>query len=643
MEPKPGAHRGLKWLLLSILLVAGGWILIHRIVPYVRFMPIFRADPVPAIMADQKKLAALEVPVWKTRVAICPFTDADGQFTTDTLAIYVPTLYQSIWASGRMLDTVDEALTLQTAASKRLLFPGEPLAELQKGMFAQALGCTSFFTAQIYNKGADTVARLEYHPEIARDSAGESADALEVELISVPSGQETLLPGKIALAILRKVVPHKVNKAVEASCARPAASSMQSMREAFALEKSFFCDPEWEEVGRSARALLEREPDMDYIRPLYYSCQGEMDLKACVDELKVWTEQHPDNVRVQAVYAAQLMASDKAVEALHLLMPLLEKDPGNWRARWVAVRCVRAKSGIKDAYPLYEDLLKMAPDNAWALAILGEADIELAWEWRGSGWARTVTSEGWNKFYEYLKVAETHLGRCVELSPSHAPAYAGLIRAGMGLGRKYPEIHAIFVRGAHANPDGIETYRAMQQFLMPRWSGSLKEEREFWAEFDSFPIRNPNIFLLPVDYHYTEAGTAKNTKTVQQERNRAFNDYLAQPDVWQDIDTAYRKYFAAGGNRPQAHANYGYYACVAKQRELSFQQFELCGTQIENKQPFYYINYIRMYAIAAGHSKHYQRAIEISEFGLKLNHCADCNQFFTEMRDECRKLLDEKK
>ena len=65
--------------------------------------------------------------------------------------------------------------------------------------------------------------------------------------------------------------------------------------------------------------------------------------------------------------------------------------------------------------------------------VLASLGIKAAWAWRGSGWASTVTEQGWAGFKRHLEATEKHLTEAYRLNPNHpAIGKMGITLAGAG-------------------------------------------------------------------------------------------------------------------------------------------------------------------------------------------------------------------
>lgn len=130
----------------------------------------------------------------------------------------------------------------------------------------------------------------------------------------------------------------------------------------------------------------------------------------------------------------------------------------------------------------------------WIMETLaGEAEIDLAWDSRGSGWASTVTEEGWKGFHQHLALARKHLVAAWQAKPDQPHAAAQMIVVVMGDGAKHGENERLwFDRATAACVDYESAYTRYRQALLPRWGGSYETMLAFGAacvdsgRFDTF-------------------------------------------------------------------------------------------------------------------------------------------------------------
>lgn len=132
----------------------------------------------------------------------------------------------------------------------------------------------------------------------------------------------------------------------------------------------------------------------------------------------------------------------------------------------------------------YDDLANVYTSPSlplWARHTLaGAVEIKRAWEARGSGWAYTVTEEGWKGFREHLAKARSALVRGWQLRPDRPEAPTKMISVVMGGCESQEETERLwFDRAIAAQFDYLPAYRALEWAYRPRWGGSHALMLEF--------------------------------------------------------------------------------------------------------------------------------------------------------------------
>ena len=119
--------------------------------------------------------------------------------------------------------------------------------------------------------------------------------------------------------------------------------------------------------------------------------------------------------------------------------------------------------------------------SPWARdALTGHYHIQKAWEWRGSGWADTVTEEGWEGFRKHLALAREHLVRAWKLRPEHVFAPLRMITVAKGeCGREGETTRLWFDRAVTAQFDAYSAYTRYITSIRPRWGGSHQQVLSF--------------------------------------------------------------------------------------------------------------------------------------------------------------------
>jgi hypothetical protein len=122
-----------------------------------------------------------------------------------------------------------------------------------------------------------------------------------------------------------------------------------------------------------------------------------------------------------------------------------------------------------------QNMAREAGADRWVVdTLLGKAHVKLAWDARGSGWASSVTDEGWKDFHKHLALARDHLTAAWKLHPELPEAPTAMITVAMGAGDELREDPMKwFERAVAAQMDYTPAYEAMVGGpLLPRWGGS---------------------------------------------------------------------------------------------------------------------------------------------------------------------------
>jgi hypothetical protein len=110
-----------------------------------------------------------------------------------------------------------------------------------------------------------------------------------------------------------------------------------------------------------------------------------------------------------------------------------------------------------------------------------------AWEARGSGWANTVTKEGWELFRKRLEASWAEL-EAAENFPEKDPHWYSVALT-VALGQQWSGFQAeqMFNRAAAFQPDYFNYYNQRAKFLLPRWYGREGDWEAFAAAVATKP------------------------------------------------------------------------------------------------------------------------------------------------------------
>ncbi len=131
--------------------------------------------------------------------------------------------------------------------------------------------------------------------------------------------------------------------------------------------------------------------------------------------------------------------------------------------------------------------------------VQGMYHIKAAWQHRGTGYAATVTEDGWDGFQSNIVIANSNLVAAYELHPEMPEAARKMMTiSGTSCGGSPISMREWFDRAVKAEFDYIPAYNSMLYYARPRWGGSHEEMLQFGREClatKRFDTRVPGIFF----------------------------------------------------------------------------------------------------------------------------------------------------
>jgi tetratricopeptide (TPR) repeat protein len=168
------------------------------------------------------------------------------------------------------------------------------------------------------------------------------------------------------------------------------------------------------------------------------------------------------------------------------------------------------------------------PTNPIAPIIQGQFLVDDAWNARGSGWANTVTPDGWRLFGERLDKAETLLTDAYSKNPNEQALCRVMMTVVLGRQEPHDQMEAWFQRGIKLDPGYYSIYMAKRWYLLPRWYGSAEDVWKFGlecADTNNYDAKIPLVLIEAID----DAGR---DDPVVYER----------PDIWGPVEKTFRAY-----------------------------------------------------------------------------------------------------
>jgi hypothetical protein len=137
-------------------------------------------------------------------------------------------------------------------------------------------------------------------------------------------------------------------------------------------------------------------------------------------------------------------------------------------------RIIEELTGCQNSHKLSGKIQSIHPKNVWLKnVLLGKLYISKAWQARGSGWANTVTKDGWRGFEENIKKAKKCLTEAWEMHRDMPIPAVQMITVAKAQGSVAERIQW-FNRAVAGQADYSPAYSRIQDALLPRWCGSVK-------------------------------------------------------------------------------------------------------------------------------------------------------------------------
>jgi hypothetical protein len=276
----------------------------------------------------------------------------------------------------------------------------------------------------------------------------------------------------------------------------------------------------------------------------------------------------PGTKLTQEVREFRQEAADRAIDVVRdTSLPVEEMSEAVW-AMFDTIRM--NKSGLRNTFDVIEPiLLKNWGNTAEAWMIDGDFLINIAWDARGSGFAQTVTSEGWAGFNKDLARAEKALLKSWKIKPLERTAVR-LIWVELGQGKGRDRMEKFFQWAMTLNPNSSDACNAKLLYLYPRWYGSAEDMIRFgWDCVNSTNWGGE----VPMTMLYANDQIARDLYPKLADRDQ----YWRNPAVWPCIDAAFHKYFKLHPDNVGWHHNYFWYAVKCGAWERANQELALLG------------------------------------------------------------------
>lgn len=208
------------------------------------------------------------------------------------------------------------------------------------------------------------------------------------------------------------------------------------------------------------------------------------------------------------------------------------------------------------------------PRSVLSRVFRGEGYMDYAWDARGSGWANSVTEDGWKLMKERLAVAEEELTAAWALDPTHSAAADGMVHILIGIGGGRERMEEWFKRAMAVNPYDATACSYKVNYLEPKWHGSNADLLAFGRECLKTGDWYSDVPFTLADVHIL---LARNSGDVSA--------YFRKPEVWKDMEEVYETGLKARPKDSQLRTRYLKMAMFAEKWELADRLFKLLGDE----------------------------------------------------------------
>lgn len=225
------------------------------------------------------------------------------------------------------------------------------------------------------------------------------------------------------------------------------------------------------------------------------------------------------------------------------------------------------KTGFDKAHAA---LSEARPKGAAAHILKGRVYVPYAWDARGSGYANTVTEDGWRKMAARLAEAEAALVRAWEIDPSDPEPATLMIGVELGQPKGRPVMELWYRRAMEANPDNVDACKKKMYYLEPKWHGSAEDMLAFGRELLAGGNWDARLPFQLIDAHVTLAGYEKTPP-----------DYYKKADVWKDVKSVYDGILAREPGSAHFRSWYAKLSCWCGEWAEAQRQFERLGAKVD--------------------------------------------------------------
>ncbi len=202
--------------------------------------------------------------------------------------------------------------------------------------------------------------------------------------------------------------------------------------------------------------------------------------------------------------------------------------------------------------------------------IRGNRFVGLAWYARGGELASEVPASQWPIFEAHLKRAATELEAAWELNPKQHLIAEEMMSVELGQGKGRDQLELWFQRAMRLDTNNVNACCNKLLYLEPKWYGSAKDEIAFGRECVASTNWGGKVPLMLVRAHRAL------TEYLPKDKEKR-DAYWQTPSVWDDVQSAYTKYFKANPKDLKEHKDYAVLAYTGQHWDVLNEQLTVLG------------------------------------------------------------------
>jgi len=191
------------------------------------------------------------------------------------------------------------------------------------------------------------------------------------------------------------------------------------------------------------------------------------------------------------------------------------------------------------------------PQEARGMTLCGWAAVQLAWNRRGSGYADSVTDQGWKDFARYLDEAERCLKRSWAMDSTNSGTAVAMMQVELGQGRGRDRMELWSRRAMTIDPTCYDAAYAKAWYLQPKWHGSEEDAIAFGRDCVESKEWKGRVPLMLWEAH----------RMLANDKATGLKDaHWKQPGVWEDVRDSFERFFKLNPEEVGWRHDYALYA-----------------------------------------------------------------------------------